>query len=173
MKFSGLHFHMVLVIALICVIVYIFYVSKDIVTIDNEVRNLKIKVDNMQRQLGNSQVCTMKTNLQSQEISNEKLPQKTSVEIANNHPQIDDDVQSVDSEKIRKLISNIQQTAESENDKNEGIVSDVQPDDAPAQGQEKEMTLNEIKELCKQNGISTKGNKKQLVELLKTNGIVA
>ena len=51
MKFSGLHFHMVLVIALICVIVYVFYISKDILTIDNEIRTIKGQIDIIARHL--------------------------------------------------------------------------------------------------------------------------
>jgi hypothetical protein len=52
MKFSGLHFHMVLVVGLICVIVYVFYISKDILTLDTEVRQLKQHVDVLNRRVG-------------------------------------------------------------------------------------------------------------------------
>jgi hypothetical protein len=54
MKFSGLHFHMVLVIGLICVILYVFYISKDILTIDNELKNIKRQMETMQRMLINA-----------------------------------------------------------------------------------------------------------------------
>lgn len=47
MKFSGLHLHMVLVLAVICVVVYVFYVSRDIVTLDKEVKMLHSKVEQL------------------------------------------------------------------------------------------------------------------------------
>lgn len=47
MKFGGMHLHMILVIAVICVVIYVFYVSKDIVSIDKEVKTLQAKVDAM------------------------------------------------------------------------------------------------------------------------------
>ena len=51
MKFSSLHFHMVLVVALICVVVYVFYISKDILTLDTELRCVKNELDGVKRQL--------------------------------------------------------------------------------------------------------------------------
>jgi hypothetical protein len=44
---------MVLVIGLICVILYVFYISKDILTIDNELKNIKRQMETMQRMLIN------------------------------------------------------------------------------------------------------------------------
>jgi SAP domain len=49
MKFSGIHFHMVLVVGLICVIIYVFYISKDILTIDSELKNMRIQMETLKK----------------------------------------------------------------------------------------------------------------------------
>jgi hypothetical protein len=46
-KFSGLHLHMVLVLAVICVVAYVFYISKDIVALDREIKMLHGKVEQL------------------------------------------------------------------------------------------------------------------------------
>lgn len=47
LKFSNLHLHMVLVVAIICVVAYVFYISKDIVAIDREIKMLHGKVEQL------------------------------------------------------------------------------------------------------------------------------
>ncbi len=50
-KFSGLHLHMVLVLAVICVVAYVFYISKDIVALDREIKMLHGKVEQLASRL--------------------------------------------------------------------------------------------------------------------------
>jgi hypothetical protein len=45
MKFTGMHLHLILVAAVICVVLYVFYISRDIVQIDKEVKALHAKID--------------------------------------------------------------------------------------------------------------------------------
>jgi hypothetical protein len=45
MKFTGMHLHLILVAAVICVVLYVFYISRDIVLIDKEVKALHAKLD--------------------------------------------------------------------------------------------------------------------------------
>lgn len=45
MKFTGMHLHLILVAAVICVVLYVFYISRDIVLIDKEVKALHDRLD--------------------------------------------------------------------------------------------------------------------------------
>ena len=49
MKFTGMHLHLILVAAVICVVLYVFYISRDIVLIDKEVKALHDRLDIMMK----------------------------------------------------------------------------------------------------------------------------
>ena len=51
MKFCGLQLHMVLVLAVICIILYVFYISKDIVHVEKEMRILRHDLDALNMKL--------------------------------------------------------------------------------------------------------------------------
>ena len=183
MKFSGLHFQMVLVIALICVIVYVFYISKDILIIDNELRSVKDQLQSMQKQMTRPHPVPVKSVAQQKELYEPKLVEKD-----------EEDIEDLDDEKcleqVQKLMHNISTSEASDtvvidgekdklelmhnistNEASDKVVVDGEKDkqeDAPRNIDESfnTYTVNELKQLCKDNGLSTRGTKEQLTERL-------
>lgn len=160
MKFSGLHFHMVLVVALLCVIVYVFYISKDIITIDNELRSIKGQMDvihrHLQQPIPNVDPIQDALPLVHEIISAEE----------DKHNDATSDSVDVDNERVRALLSKIDHEALEEQHP-EGEVQQEQEQEHDQELQNAPgLTLVELKRLCKEKGLSTKGTKDQLQERL-------
>jgi hypothetical protein len=215
MKFTGLHFHMVLVIGLICVILYVFYISKDILTIDNELKNIKKQMEIIQRVLvntgsgggGANQVQTatpsaMKTTpyipseTKFASVKLEKTVTQVDLEDSDSITDSDDDNISINSGKIKDILSNIQNDDELETsvpvktetqqvneveddveDDVDGLVEDViedineknekyDIDITPKVVNNAQLPIAELRKLCKEHGVSAKGSKEQLAERL-------
>ena len=177
MKFSGLHFHMILLVAIICVVIYVFYVSKDILTLDNEVRNLKTKIELLQKQLTDVNKCKIQQPQSSIQVNaatrtdskhqqtlckKQTFNQETAQETAQEEKYVNDETDSVDSEQVQHMLNNIIESEES--DKAE-VPEDTQTDST------KDYSIQELKDLCKKHSLDNKGTKKKLIETLKTNGI--
>jgi hypothetical protein len=199
MKFSGFHLHMVLVVGLICVIVYAFYISKDIVTLDKEVRSLKGKLDSIEMYMANqAQKEKIKyerptqVSVSTDNVHVEHSIQDTTIMTDNNDNtdvNDDDDNVSVDTQKIQEMLNNIQdteQTLDEEKKTEEDVVNNTtevveevveevatsvteDTENQPRQKGDdflKDLTLQELRNLCRENGLSTKGNKDQLYNRL-------
>jgi hypothetical protein len=62
---KGIHMQMALVVCLICIVIYVYYVSKDILTMDREIRNIKTQLNEMKLAAGGlngSAVCEVGVN---------------------------------------------------------------------------------------------------------------
>lgn len=174
MKFSGLHFHMVLVIGLICIIVYIFYMSKDILSLDNEVMQLKQQIEIIQRRQGD--VCGVQQKPALVSTRTEQplvIRPQTKVEVPLVSDDVSDACSDVDSEQIRRVLNNMQEdeeevvgpTEEINDQVVENTVEDIKSHS------EKGYTLVELKNICREHGLSTKGTKEQLKERLGMNTV--
>jgi uncharacterized membrane protein len=175
MKFSGLHLHMALVVALICVIVYVFYISKDILTIDTEVRNLKKQVEAVQRAIQQPAQAPVAPappvaplapvffppSTQEVPLTNASPPSPPS-SVSDEASDADEVTSEVESERIRGMMTQIQ-TSLGESPEATGT-TDATIDDSPEPSTS--FTLAELKTLCKEKGLSVKGTKDQLLERL-------
>lgn len=185
MNFSGFHLHMALVIGLICIVIYVFYVSKDIVTIDREVRSLRARIETLQKQTANmalNQVSPSPVPVVNSHASTQvDVPATCEVPVVTGNDkkndENEDDLESVDSGKIQQLLSHIDeeehQVAEVsvlEEKVDEDIKSSISPPSTDTLS--KDISATELRELCKKNGLANKGTKKQLLDTLKENGIV-
>ena len=47
MQLNGFHLHIILVVAMICIVVYVFYIARDIIAIDREVKTLCARVEHL------------------------------------------------------------------------------------------------------------------------------
>lgn len=169
MKLSGLHLHMILVIVIICILLYIFYVSKDIITLDNQVRQLRVKLDVLERQqvATPAQVKSIETQVDPEDFHHEE-------------PEVHDDTASVDSEKITEMLTAIAETNSNEHVAETGqIDEESQEEETEAvektddnTTEERSMSLQELRELCKKHGLFAQGGKKKLIELLKAHEIL-
>ncbi len=156
MKLGGLHMHMVLVIAMICVIIYVFYISKDIMTLDKEVRVLKVKLQTME------QMQQQQTLSQLKSVSIPQQQQQPKAEVIDI---TEEDLESVDSEKIKSMLNNESEIDElekaNETAMNENVV--VQDESVDYHN----LSWNELKQVCKDKGLTIKGfSKEQLIEKL-------
>jgi SAP domain len=191
MKFSGIHIHMALVVGLICVIVYLFYISKDILALDEEVMKLKKQVQSSQQCVKNNvqlvgQTCEP---VQFQKYSTNGMNNTQGkhahvgvatekIAISNDDDGKSDTYSEVDSEKIRQVLNNMRRNDDDEDtdsdtdsledsvggDIIDAITTEAEQQQVPLQV--KSYTLVELKNLCKEKGVSTKGTKEQLKERL-------
>jgi hypothetical protein len=185
MKFSGLHLHMILVVVIICIILYIFYVSKDIITLDSQVRQLRLKLDLLEQKTQQTQFTPAPTMSSVQlQVEQQDLVHVPIVE------EVHGDNESVNSEKITEMLSAIAETNEEHVEEPTLVKADVEeeteiheeehvdnPEEMPSTtdentGEERSLSLSELKDLCKKHGLFAKGGKKQLIELLKAHEIL-
>jgi hypothetical protein len=175
MKLMGSHMYIGILVVLVCVVLYVFYVSKDIVTLDNEVRTLK-------SQLG--QVVQTISSRQSSHPQAPPTPSKTQVatqvDISSTREEDVEEIESVKTEHMASLLVNLQEEElEEEGDvkDEEHVVADEVAEDVIEEVlqpmQEKTVySFQDLKDLCKKHGLHSKGTKQQLVELLKAHEII-
>ena len=158
MQFSGLHFHMVLVVALICVIVYVFYISKDILTLDSEVRSVKGQVEFLQQQLQLQK---------SVHVVSDKVVVERPVVVEQEQEQEEDDetTPSVSTDHLHKLVETLDEVEVAEED---GVDATAEAETRTIRPTASHLTVAELKTLCKKHGLPTKGTKEQLMESLNT-----
>lgn len=110
MKLSSFHFQVILVVSLVCIVFYVYYMSKDIITLDREVRALKNVL------VSNSQVCSRPQSVQqvpqvqqmsvpvtAQSQPQPSVQQSQQAEIDENN----DETESISSNKIKLMLNNI------------------------------------------------------------------
>jgi hypothetical protein len=194
MKFNGLHLHMILVVVMICIVVYVYYVSKDIITIDREMKNVKAQVNTIQQYLTTNQLPSQESPVQRPPPPPvAQLPQSPDAD-ADADDDVDD--ASVDTDKIKHLINSIQDESDTQSELADDVVSDaeedahdvdVEHDDATQIVHDmvekiikdvedgaisndvasNEMPIAKLRGMCKQQGISGKGSKDELVARLR------
>jgi hypothetical protein len=190
MKFNGLHLHMILVVVMICIVVYVYYVSKDIITIDREMKNVKAQVNTIQQYLTANKLPPQEAPVQRPSPPPvAELPQSPDADADD-----DADDASVDTDKIKHLINSIQDESDTQSEVADDVVSDeigvdaeVEHDDATQIVHDmvekiikdvedgaisndvasNEMPIAKLRGMCKQQGISGKGSKDELVARLR------
>jgi hypothetical protein len=179
MKFSGFHLHMALLVVVICLVLYIFYVSKDIVSLDKEVRVLKQKVDAIGQHQTNhiTQEAIVQT-MQMQKEMQLATPPRSQREAFVVEEEVDE-VESINTENIQEMLTNIENQPEQDvTESGENVEENVEDENVEEeqveeeQVEEKSLSFQELKELCKKNGLHAKGTKKQLTDLLKAHEII-
>lgn len=193
---------MVLVIAVICVIIYVFYVSRDILTIDKEIKNLRNQINLIQQHLVTPPLVQAQAQAQAQ-AQPSAFPHATKYALeAGADDNDEDDSGSIDSERIQQILDTIQAeqnsgdvsdagagavagavvaddagagvgaaTAEADvgsdaaSDEDGGVEGDID-DDTAVEPLINKMTIMKLRSLCKENNITAKGSKEQLIERL-------
>lgn len=177
MKLMGSHMYIGILVVLVCVVLYVFYVSKDIVTLDNEVRTLK-------SQLG--QVVQTISSRQSSQLQAPPTPSKTQVatqvDISSTREEDVEEIESVKTEHMASLLVNLQEEElEEEGDVkdeeqhvvvHEEVAEDVMEEVLQPMQEKTVYSFQDLKDLCKKHGLHSKGTKQQLVELLKAHEII-
>lgn len=162
-----------ILVVLVCVVLYVFYVSKDIVTLDNEVRTLK-------SQLGQVvQTISSRQSSHPQAPTPSKTQVATQVDISATRDEDVDEIESVKTEHMASLLVNLQEEEELEEEEQHVETDEVVVEDT-AEVMEEVLPMQEktvysfqdLKDLCKKHGLHSKGTKQQLVELLKAHEII-
>lgn len=187
----GFNINMLLVVGLICLTIYVFFVSKDILSLDKEIKALKNQLNivmNSTLKGPSVQPPHMGVMMQPQHIilgqQARGLPQDA--EQDEYESESDGDVieadDGVDSEEIKNMLSSIQEGDETVEDDAEAeveteaeniqegepaeepVVQETTPTSQINVEELKQMKYDDLKMLCKAKGISIRGGREQLIE---------
>jgi hypothetical protein len=156
-------------------------VSKDIVTLDNEVRTLKDQFSQVLNAVQSSQhkVHIPQQPKASQTMHVQQTPPSapTSTHVISSKEEDSLEEQEVE-EQVHNMLVNMQEEQEvneerEEQEQVEEICEKDVEEDANIEVDDKQTySFQDLKDLCKKNGLHTKGTKKQLLELLKVHEII-
>lgn len=184
MKLFGSHVYIAILVVLVCLVLYVFYVSKDIVTLDSEVRTLKGQFEQV---LQTMQTFSSNTNKSvSQHTKASQVSQQTMEQVPSSTHVISSQEESDVLEQVQNMIVHVEDDVVDEK-VDDSILEDVEDDSQKVEevqevvdaevdqetDDKQSYSFQELKDLCKQNGLHTKGTKKQLLELLKVHEVIA
>ena len=158
MKFCGLQLHMVLVLAVICIIMYVFYISKDISHLEKELRILRHDVD--------TQTMKMK------QMVRQSKPSFVTAQVVVPPAAFMDDEVSIGSKVLPidvDIIAPQQPPSGQGSEEEEDVVvaAEVEIEEIEEKEDIKSLSWSELKERCKQRNIPIKGcTKEQLIAKL-------
>lgn len=190
------HLMILFTFAIVFIVIYLYYTIGDVKKMSSEVKRLTADVSRLnqdvQNILGNLKVGVPTCNVPAVQQKPQQVqpvvvqpvvpqPVKAPVQqpaVVNDSESDDedDDASSVNTEELKKIINDVEEDVEEDDEEGVDEAEKISVEDGgnteapktsvPSEEQLKKMKYDDLKEVCKAHGVSTKGTKDQLISKL-------